>query len=201
MPTPSQTLRLLLALTPLLGACGSSRPERKPTPLMSQTMQQRFSAARKRMNDPNDRSRFDPGVQSTLARQSDNGRAMSGKNYKASSFAGGKPYARTPSYRAETWSGADRDSGLAGQAYARGDEVASGTDAGFKTPASPLGSQTARAGSEVFAGAETLFRTQADRDALRSQQKNERPKIIELEEQRRNPAYSEEQVRRLLGRP
>ena len=78
MPTPPLTLRFLLALTPLLGACGSSRPERESTPLMSQTMQQRFSAARERMKNPNDRSRFDPGVQSTLARQSGNGRALSG---------------------------------------------------------------------------------------------------------------------------
>lgn len=201
MPPPTLTFRLLLALTPLLGACGSSRPAREPTPLMSQTMQQRFSAARKRMNDPNDRSRFDPGVQSTLARQSGNGRAMSGKNYKASSFAGGKPYARTPSYRAETWSGADRNSGLAGQSYARGDAVASGTNTPFRAGDSRLGGQTARAGNEVFGDAATRFRTHANRDALRSQEKNERPEFIEPEEQRRNPAYSEDQVRRLLGRP
>ncbi len=198
---PSLTFRLLLALTPLLGACGSSRPERESTPLMSQTMQQRFAAARKRMNDPNDRSRYDPGVQSTLARQSGNGRAMSGKNYKAASFTGAKPYASTPSYRAEAWSGADRDSGLAGQAYARGDQVATGANDGFETPESALASQTARAGSQVFEGASSRFRTRADRDALRSQQKNERPEFIELEEQKRNPAYSEDQVRRLLGRP
>lgn len=168
---------------------------------MSQTMQQRFSAARERMKDPNDRSRFDPGVQSTLARQSGNGKTLSGKHYKASSFDGGKPYSRTPSYRANSWSGADRDSGLKGQTYARGDAVAPGYDAAFRAGDSRLGSQTARAGNQVFGDATSGFRTHANRDALRSQQKNERPQFIELEEQRRNPAYSEEQVRRLLGRP
>ena len=168
---------------------------------MSQTMQQRFNAARERMKDPNDRSRFDPGMQSTLARQRGNGKAMSGKNYKSSSFAGGKTYGHTPNYRAGTWTGADRDSSLAGQTYARGDAVATGADASFQAGSSRLGGQTARAGNDVFADAATHFRTHSNRDALRSQQKNERPEFIELEEQRRSPAYSEDQVRRLLGRP
>jgi hypothetical protein len=197
---PPQILRLLLALTPLLGACGSSRPEREPTPLMSQTMEQRLATTRKRMTDPNDRSRFDPGIQSTLARQRGNGKAMTGKQYKSSAFNGGKSYAGTPSYRTETWSEAERGSGLSDQTYVRSDAVAAGSDSTFRSGESRLGNQTARAGSEVFDDASASFRTHANREGLRSQQKNERPQFIQLEEQRRNPAYSEEQVRRLLGR-
>jgi hypothetical protein len=126
---------------------------------------------------------------------------MSGKSYKASSFNGGKAYARTPSYKADTWSGADRNSDLGKQAHAGADAVAAGINTDFKTSESALGSQTVRGGDQVFEGAAARFRTQADREALRSQEKNDRPEFIQLEEHRRNPAYSEEQVKRLLGRP
>jgi len=201
VPAQPLILRLLLLLTPLLGACGTSKSEREDAPLMSQTMQQRFASARQRMKDPNDRSRFDPGVQSTLARQGGSGKALSGKTYRASEFADAKTYGHTPAYSAGTWTGADRDSGLADQSYARGEETAAGTGTVFQADASPLGNLASPADGKVFAGAGDEFSTRPNRDALRSQQKNQRPQVIQLEEQRRNPAYSEEQVRRLLGRP
>jgi hypothetical protein len=191
-------LPVLLLLTPLLGACAAKRPEREATPLMSQNMEQRFAASRKRMADPNDRSRFDPGIQSSLTRKG--GSTMTGKAYKSATFDGSKSYTRTPAHKTPAWSGGNLDSGLGDAAYAQGGQAATVADERFKTTTSRLGKQQARQQDATFGDAGTTYQTAPNREALRSQEKNDRPVFIELEEHKRSPAYSEDQVRRLLGR-
>ncbi|HCN28672.1 MAG TPA: hypothetical protein DIT64_07875 [Verrucomicrobiales bacterium] len=196
--------RVTLPLVILLASCSSSEQDRaskrEATPLMSQNMEQRFAASRKRMADPNDRSRFDPGVQSTLARNKGSGSRITSQSYKPGAFKGSKSYSVTPGHKTTDYSGKDKRSGMSGQSFARRDQVASESDAAFAAGESRLASKTARQAGQTFRDAGDTFGTSANRDVLRSQEKNNRPVFIELEENRRNPAYSEEQVRRLLGR-
>lgn len=196
--------RFTLFLLPLLAACASPESgqasKREDTPLMSQTMEQRFAASRKRMGDPNYRSRFDPGVQSTLARSKGSGSKLTAQKYQSNAFSGSKAYTQTPDYKAPLFSSRDKKSRMGSQDFAGRDEVAPVADDTFAAGQSRLADQTARQAGQTFREAGETFTTRANRDALRSQQKNDRPQFIELEDHKKNPAYNEEQVRRLLGR-
>ena len=63
-----------------------------------------------------------------------------------------------------------------------------------------FGDRAARDADKAFTGADDAFKTSANRDALKSQEKNEGPEFIVLDQQKKGPAYSEAQVKRLLGR-
>lgn len=195
--------RFILLTTALLSACSSSSEQaskREATPLMSQTMEQRFAASRKRMGDPKDRSRFDPGVQSSLARNKGSGSKMTAQKYKSSSFYGNKAYTQTPAYQAPAYTSASKTSSMGKQNFAASQQVASVADDAFAAAQSPLTDQAARQASQSFREGGQVFSTRANRDALRSQEKNERPQFIRLEEHERNPAYTEDQVRKMLNR-
>ncbi|MEN3943935.1 hypothetical protein WJU23_21715 [Prosthecobacter sp. SYSU 5D2] len=191
--------RILLLLPLLLGAC-SSKEQSKAPPVMSQKMSDRIAASRKRMGDMNDRSVFDKGMRSSF----DKGKTTSGwlgkKSYKSNEYAGTKSFATRKDFQTSTFTGAGNKSSLAGQSFGEAEKSPDGMTGTFETKASGFGSQTASEGSQSYDGADTVFKTGAQRDALRSQIKNDRPQFIRLEDNERTPAYTEDQVRRLLGR-
>lgn len=187
--------RFPLILLPLLLAACSSEPEKKTPPLMSQRM-----ADRLRRPDLNKRSVYEKSMQTTMTRGKDTGGWLGRQKYKAATYQGGKAYTNTPDYQTGSFSGADARSPMGSATFAQKDKQASGAGQSFQTRESRLAGQTAREGSQDYRDGGTVFKTRADREALKSQKKNVQPEFIELEEQRRNPAYSEEQVRKLLGR-
>lgn len=192
--------RLFLILPCLLLVACSSGEKKKTPPLMSQRMSDRFAASRKRMGDQNDRSPYDKAMQSSIGRGKGTGSWMGKKGYKASSFGGNKSYTNTPGFKTNHFADGDNKSGLEKQSFTQGDKKSAAGNDSFKTADSSFAQKSAREGKQTFSGENDVFKTSAVRDALRSQKKNDRPQFIELEEQRRNPAYTEDQVRRLLGR-
>jgi hypothetical protein len=191
--------RYLLLLPLLLGSC-SSGGESKAPPVMSQKMSERIAASRKRMGDMNDRSIYDKGMRSSY----DKGKSTAGwqgkKSYKSNEYAGTKGYATRKEFKPSNYSGPTGESALAAQNFSQADKAPGGMTGTFNTKASRLGNETAADGSQTFGGADSIFKTGSQRDALRSQVKNDRPKFVRLEEMERKPAYTEDQVRRLLGR-
>lgn len=194
------TLRLcLLFLAALLASCSSAKQEAAP-PVMSQRMSDRIASSRKRMQDQNDRSIYDKAMQSTITNGKDTGGWLGRKSYKSNPFSGSKGYTNTKDFKTGYFSGASSKSSMGRQSFAQAGKMSSVADDSFSTKQSSLGSQKAREDQQMFSGSDDVFKTGSARDALRSQQKNDRPKFVELEEQKRDPAYTEEQVRRLLGR-
>ncbi|WP_133793591.1 hypothetical protein [Prosthecobacter fusiformis] len=167
---------------------------------MSQRMSDRMAQSRKRMGDQNDRSVFDKAMQSSITKNKSSGGWMGKKNFKSGQYAGTKSYAGPTSYKTESFSGSKNKSSMASQGFAQAGKTADVADDAFETNTSRYASQSARESNQAFSGSDDVFKTGADRDALRSQRKNDRPKFIELEEHQRTPAYTEQQVRRLLGR-
>ncbi len=193
-------LRLCLLFLPLLlGACSTAKEEKKTPPLMSQKMSDRMNASRKRMGDPNDRSVFDKSMRSSITKGKSSG-WMGKNNFKAGSYTGTNAYTNTKKFKAGSFSGADNKNGLGNKTFAQSGKASSAASESFKTGENRMAGQNAREGSQTFSDAGDVFKTRSNRDALRSQIKNDRPHFIELEENQRTPAYSEEQVRRLLGR-
>lgn len=192
--------RLLLLLIPfLLGAC-STQEEKKTPPLMSQRMSERIASSRKRMGDMNDRSVFDKSMRASVVKGKDTGGWLGRQKYKSNSFTGSKSYTNTKSFKAGTFSGSDNKSPMGQQGFAQAGKTAPVANSTFETTESRFADDAAREGSQTYADADSAFKTSANRDARRSQIKNDRPKFIELDEDKKKPAYTEDQVRRLLGR-
>ena len=190
----------LVAMLPLVSSCSSSE-EPEPTPsVMSQRMADRFASSRRRMSDPNDRSVFDKAMQSSVTKGKGTGGWLGRKSYHSNQYSGTHAYTNAGSFKTSGYSRADDKSAMAKQGFAQSGKVSSAADDGFKTGNSAFADQSARESGQTFSGASDVFKTTANRDAKRSQEKNDRPKFIVPEENYRKPAYTEDQVRRLLGR-
>lgn len=190
----------LLLLPLLLASCSSGSSSQKQHPqVMTSRMQDRIAASRKRMNDPNDRSVYDKAMRSSITKGKDTGGWLGRKSYKANEYAGTKSF-KAGEYKTGSFTQGDNKNRMGKQQFGGSNKTPSYADNSFNTRESRLASQQARDGSRTFSGADDTFKTGSVRDALRSQQKNDRPKFIELEQQRKDPAYTEDQVRRLLGR-
>lgn len=192
-------LPLLLGASVVSCSSGSSEtPKKAAASAGSQTFAQRVSSSHKRMNDPNARSQFDKAAQSSLARGKSSD-WLAGRQFKTDRYHA-KSYGGTKAYPAKPYDGGKKRSSMGSQSFAQAGKAAPEAGRNFDTSTSSMAGQQAREGSQEFEGGNAIFKTSPNRDALRSQQKNDRPKFIELEENQRKPAYSEEQVRRLLGR-
>jgi len=115
-------------------------------------------------------------------------------------LTGSKGYTNTPGYKTSIFSGGDDRSRLGSQQFTNREKTPAYADQTFDADTSRFADKTAREGGQTYAGADSTFKTSANRAGQKSQEKNDRPKFIELEENSRRPAYSEDQVRKLLGR-
>ncbi|HYF36982.1 MAG TPA: hypothetical protein VD994_16915 [Prosthecobacter sp.] len=191
-----KSLPLLLAAALLLASCAGDGKSTKATPpLMSQRMEQRF-----RKPDMNRRSIYDKSMQASLNKSSDTGSWFGRQKHGTKDFASTKAFTQTPKFKTNGFARAASKSPMGSQGFAQAGKVSKDADTAFSTAASPFAGQTARESSQTFSGANDTFKTSANRDALKSQQKNEGPTFIVTDEHSKNPAYSEEQVRKLLGR-
>lgn len=189
----------------LLGGCGSSSGSRSKS-LADMKMGERFSRSMNALKDgsgstdPRYRSRYEKAMQSSLG---DKGGAswLSRKKAHTSDFAGLKEF-KAEEFKTQEFAGSGQQSQFASKAFGETGKTPSYADkaSGFAGRDSVFAGRQDRDAVKTSRDADAVFKTTPDREALKSQQKNKGPKIIVLPEQAKGPAYTEDQVRSLLGR-
>ena len=189
---------LLPFIACLAVGCSSSRTTSRED-LGSQTMSKRMAGSMKRMNDPNDRSRFDKDMQASLGGNKSAG-WLSRKKYGATKNFNGVKSFNTDSFKTKEFNGSDIQSRMGKQKFGEFDKTSSFANAEFRTGKSSFADKSLRDGSKSFSGANDVFKTRSNREATKSIGKNMGPMFIELDEKERRSAYTEDQVRSLMGR-
>jgi len=187
----NRTALIALALLPaLLCSCGSSKKKKDP---MSQTLGQRLdrpdmtrqSSYQKFMDNSKDTGSMGSHFQKKSFRSS---------NYAADQKAGGM----SRSYKTDSAKGFG-ESKYADSKFAQSDKGSLFSKKEFGTGSAFDAGKNSPSGNSVFSGANDIFGT---RSALPKSLRTARPeKIIEERGSNTNQAYSEEDVKRLLGRP
>lgn len=188
----------VLILAALLVGCSSSRETVQRDDLTSKPMSRRIDETLKRMQNPNDRSIFDKDRQASLGGNRSAG-WFSRQKYGAQDYNGVKSFS-TDQFATREFSRAGESSRLSRQTFSGVDAVSNFGDQSFATSQSAFGDRVTNDAEQEFRSAGDVFKTRANITALKSQKRNLGPRIIELEEQGKKPAYTENEVRRLLGR-
>lgn len=181
-----------------LPACTSRRSTLPRDTPVDKPMKRRIDESLKRMQNPNDRSSFDKDRQATLGKKGSAG-WFSRQKHSARDYNGIKSFS-TDQFATREFSRASESSRLSRQSFSGADDVPSYGDRSFATSSSPFSDRASSADQQKFRDSGDVFKTRANSSALKSQRENRGPRIIELEEQGQKPAYSESEVRRLLGR-
>jgi hypothetical protein len=103
-------------------------------------------------------------------------------------------------FKTQTFSGADDRNWMGKQTLTEHDKKPSFANETFSTQKSAFADDSARQGSQTSRLANDVFKTSLDREAAKSQKKNQKLLIIELPEQSQGSAYTEDEVKKLLGR-
>lgn len=184
---------LLAAVLGLTSCSSSGAKKNEPPKLMSERMATRFTKP-----DMTRRSIYEKSMQASIGKTDNIGSWFTGKKVHSKEFAGGKRFSGAHDFKTGSFSGSSQKSSMTGQSFAQSGKRTSYADKAFGAGESRYQNQKASEASKMF-GTETL-ETSSNRDALKAQQKNVRPEFVEFEDQKRDPAYTEEQVRKLLGR-
>lgn len=193
-----KTFLPLLLLAALLSSCSSSRQSTQRSDSVGKPMSRRIDESLKRMQNPNDRSSFDKDRMASLGKKGSAG-WFSRQKYGARDFNGVKSYS-TDEFTTHEFSRSGEQNRFSRQTFSGADDVPSYSDQTFATGKSPFSDRTATDADQQFRSAGDVFKTRANSAALKSQKENRGPRIIELDEQGKKAAYSEDEVRRLLGR-
>lgn len=188
----------LLVLAFMLVGCASKKTSRHDD-LGGQPMSKRIANSMKRMNDPHDRSHFDKTMQASLSGNQSAG-WLSKQKHSTSDFNGVKLFTGMTAFKTQDFSGSDLKSRLNDQGFNQREKEPSFADNIFKTDQNPFAKKMSRDDTRSFSGANDVFKTKANREGLAEQNKNNTPKFIELDPKERRSAYTEDEVRRLLGR-
>lgn len=187
--------RLLTACCAALLLCQCSSPKGSKKNSSEMTLAQRAMAK----PDASQRSQFEKyiggkglntGAGSWYQKQMHHSKGFDGAN----SYAGQKQFKTNGS-----WFGRSRATGM-DMTYSLGDKQSAMGGSAFKAGQARFGKQSAREGSAAFSGGDDIFSTGS---ALpRSKGTPRAPKIIETIESTsmKNAAYSEDDVKKLLGR-
>jgi hypothetical protein len=189
-----------------LCSCGSSS-SRKEKSLADMKMGERFNYGLKAMKeggsskDARFRSQYDKSATAMLSKgkQGSAGWLSRQKAGGLQDFNGVKTF-KADDFKTQTFSEADDKNWMGKKALTERDKVPSFADTTFGTKQSPFGNDTAREGSKMSRDGADVFKTTMNREGSKSQKKNRGPLIIELPEQSKGPAYTEDQVKKLLGR-
>lgn len=120
--------------------------------------------------------------------------------HNSKNFNGGNSYAGQKQFKTgQSWFGKSKAPGM-DMTYALGDHQSHMGRSTFKTDTSRWGSQTARESNSTFSGGDNMFKTGSA--LTRSRAQGKAPHIIETIEttSMKKAAYSEDEVKRLLGR-
>ncbi|MDZ4288518.1 MAG: hypothetical protein U0984_11200 [Prosthecobacter sp.] len=185
---------LLLLLFVVLTSCATK--EEKATPsVMSQPMANRLTRP-----DLTKRSIYDKSMQASLNQKTNSGAWFGRQKAHTNMFSGTKTFGHTPDFKTSAFSGGSTKSHMGSQTFQQAGKVSSDADAIFATSGSRFAKRTSPDATKTFSGADDTFATTANKAALKSQEKNKRPTFIQLDDKSRSPAYSEDQVRKLMGR-
>jgi hypothetical protein len=187
-----------VALALLLASCSSQKTSKRDS-LGGQPMSQRIANSMKRMQDPHDRSAFDKSMQASLGGNKSAG-WLSRQKHSVGDYNGVKSFQAAQSFKTQAFNGGDMTSRLGTQAFNQREKQPSFADDTFKTTENPFSQKMSRDDTRSFSGANDVFKTKANREGLKEQKKDNTPKFIELDEKERRSAYTEDEVRRLLGR-
>ena len=125
---------------------------------------------------------------------------MQGKRSRVNEVAGLKSFSDQKSFEAKAFAGAEGAGSLPiGPAADAGREARlGGRDLGLG--ASPMGSEMSGLGRQVSPLGDRQFQAQRDVIGSKAMQRTIPPQIIELPEQAAKPAFTEDEVKKLLGR-
>lgn len=188
---------LLMAAFLLVG-CTSKKTSRYDD-LGGQPMSKRIANSMKRMNDPHDRSHFDKTMQAALGGNQSAGWLSKQKHF-TSDFNGVKSFTGNTAFKTQDFSGSDLKSRLNDQGFNQRKKEPSFADHMFKTDQNPFARKMSGDDTRTFAGANDVFKTRANREGLKEQKKDNTPQFIELDPNEKRSAYTEDEVRQLLGR-
>lgn len=151
-------------------------------------------------NNPEFRSQYDKAAQAVLS-QGERGSAgwFGRQKYGASDFNGVKSF-NTKQFQTKTFSASDNQNWMGKQAFNERSKTPSFAIQQFGTKQSPFANDQSDIAGKKSRMGDQVFKTTMNRMGTKSQEKTEKIKIIELPEQAQNPAYSEDQVKKLLGR-
>ncbi len=189
-----------------LCSCGSSSRKQEKA-LADMKMGERFSHGIKAMKsgygskDPRFRSQYDKAATAMLSKGKEGSAGWLGRQKAGGvqDFNGVKSFKATE-FKTQTFSEADNKNWMGKKALTERDKVPSFADTSFRTKNSSFANDSAREGGQVARDSDDVFKTSMNYVGTKSQKKNRGPLIIELPEQSKDPAYSEDQVKKLLGR-
>jgi len=169
-------------------------------------MGERFDRAKQAMKEGNKstnknlRSPYEKAATSVL-NQGKNGSAgwFGRQKHGAQDFNGVRAF-KADEFKAKTFSDAGDKNWMGKQALGERDKVPAFADNMFGTKKSSFANDQARDASQTSRFGNAAYKTTMNREAAKSQEKNQGPLIIELPEQAEGSAYTEDQVKKLLGR-
>lgn len=162
-------------------------------------MSKRIANSMKRMNDPHDRSHFDKSMQASFGGNQSAG-WLSKQKHSTGDFNGVKSFTGMPAYKTQDFSGSDLKSRLNDQGFKQREKEPAFADNIFKANQNPFAKKMSLDDTRSFSGANDVFKTKANREGLMEQKKDNTPQFIELDPKERKSAYTEDEVRQLLGR-
>jgi hypothetical protein len=186
---------LLLPLAFTLAACTSSDGSKETPPLMSERMANRLTKP-----DLSRRSIYDKSMQASLGKTKGSASRFSQLKHDGKTYSGTKTFADTSAFKTTDYARRDDKSAMGRKGFAEAERSPAFADDSFATNESRMAGQTAREAGSTFKGSDRVFGTSDVRDAAASQRKNTQPSFIQLEDSGRTSAYTEDQVRKLLGR-
>ncbi|MGV3661636.1 MAG: hypothetical protein ACO1TE_15720 [Prosthecobacter sp.] len=190
-------LPLLLGISASMLLCHCSAPEEK------ESSTKEMSLAQRTMQKPDTkvRSQFEKYITGSGSGMKTGAANWYQKQmHHSKGFNGGSAYAGQKAFKTgQSWFGKSKAPGM-DMTYSMGGRQSSMASSSFKSGQSRFGSREAREGSSAFSGGNDVFGT---RSALtRAKGTPEAPLIIENYEatSTKKSAYSEDEVKRLLGR-
>jgi hypothetical protein len=146
-------------------------------------------------------SYFQRSASRTLnAANQDSVRWLEGKRSKVGSFSGSKLWSGNKAFTTKSFAQADQAGSLPiGPAPDASRQARLGVG-NLKLPESPLAGQASNLGEETSRFAQKQFSAKSDVAGSKALGRSKVPEVIELPEQADKPAFTEEEVRRLLGR-
>jgi len=174
-----------------LTSCSSSNePKQEP---MSQSM-----AARIMSRDMNKRSSFENAM---VSQNSGMGSYMEKQGYKSKTYTRTHDFHSPKDLKQKDFARAGQPNAMGLQKFNQTSQNGEFTSKDFNAKSAREGSQVARQQNQAYGAAKETYRTRNVSDAARSQSENVRPLIVKPDGPVSDgPAYSEEDIRRLVNR-
>lgn len=185
-------IRSALVILGLMGlaSCSSEGPKQEP---MSQNMASRILS-----KDMNKRSSFESAM---VSQNSGMGSYLEKQGYKSKTYTRTNDFQTPKTLKQKNFVRAGESNAMGLQTFDQTPKAGPFANQDFGTKAAREGSQVARQQGQAFSAASESYRTRSVSDAAKSQAENVRPLIIKPDGPVADgPAYSEDDIRRLVNR-